>query len=633
MGYQASYRRYRPQDFDQLVGQQHVVTTLQNALLAGQVAHAYLFTGPRGTGKTSVARILAKAVNCERAPTANPCNQCDSCRAVNNGTALDVIEIDAASNRGIDDIRDLREKVSLAPAGGRKKVYIIDEVHMLTAEAFNALLKTLEEPPGHVIFILATTEPQKVPLTIASRCQRFDFHRLDVSQIVPRLVQVATAAQSRLTPEAAALIAQRADGALRDALSLLDQCLVFGGSEITADVVHSVLGTLRGDELKTATDAIQRGDVRTVLLWLQHLLDSGRDPAQVAQDLGEHFRTLLWARTMGHTTPMPGWTESAWADLCRQAEPWPLGRLAEAMRVLVAVENDIRRAAQPRLMLETAIVQISLQKERVAEVPVQPESRTAAASIATAPLARQGTLAAGGTPATAGSVTADPATAGPAIVPNQAAPSVPAPGAMDLDTVRAKWPQVLETLRRNMNLRAMVVEGQVVEVSRQSITLAYRRTYRLHKETVEKPENRRKVEEAIAAVLRVPLELVVTYRDEAADTERASRDPPSSQVTAPVNDSVPPPAETVSPGQETDAAVLPPAREVAPAGGHAAGGNGMRRRARPGANHARIGSKPTDPLEQLARDLFDGQVVDLLEIEKKPAEEGHPPAGGESMVP
>jgi len=624
MGYQASYRRYRPQDFDQLVGQKHVVTTLQNSLLAGQVAHAYLFTGPRGTGKTSVARILAKAINCEHAPTANPCNQCESCLAVNNGTSLDVIEIDAASNRGIDDIRDLREKVSLAPAGNRKKIYIIDEVHMLTAEAFNALLKTLEEPPAHVVFILATTEPQKVPLTIASRCQRFDFHRLDVSEITPRLMAVAQAADCRLTPDAAALIAQRADGALRDALSLLDQCLVFGGHAVTASVVQNVLGSLRREEMEQAAAAMLRRDVKGLLQWLQGLFDAGRDPAQVAQDMSEYFRTMLWARAVGEDSPLPGWTESDWEEVCQKAQSWPLQRLADNFRTLVTLGSEIRRAIQPRFVLESALVQMCV--DTLAEA--QPDGTTASVRTSAGLPGKMPTLESQETTASPGVVTVQ----GNERMVVAAIPPVPKdtlPGdkpadvlthvekrsnPVDLQTVRAKWPLVLEALRRNMPLRAMVVEGQVIEVNDHTLTLAYRRNYRLHKETVEKTENRRKIEEVIASVLSLPLELVVTYRDEPG---RETSDPPRA-------DSVLDPP-TPAGGPE-------PAPPVAVVAGEKP--NKTRRaRGRPNGNHASIGSQPPDPLEKLAEELFDGRVVELLESEQSGDPEGQHSLSDETLGP
>lgn len=292
MAYVALYRKWRPQGFDSLVGQEAVRTALTNALETGRIAHAYLFAGPRGTGKTSTAKILAKAVNCEHGPTPNPCNKCQNCVRINDGTSMDVFEIDAASNRGIDEIRDLREKVAFAPVNGRYKVYIIDEVHMLTTEAFNALLKTLEEPPPHVIFILATTEPHKIPATIHSRCQRFDFKRVTDSDIVKRLREVADGSGIAADDDALQLIAVQADGGMRDALSLLDQCGVMA-ERVSAETVRSVLGIVGREALRELVKAVGEGNVPKSLELLETLLAGGKDVKQIITELAEYLRAVL----------------------------------------------------------------------------------------------------------------------------------------------------------------------------------------------------------------------------------------------------------------------------------------------------------------------------------------------------
>lgn len=292
MAYVALYRKWRPQGFDSLVGQEAVRTALTNALETGRIAHAYLFAGPRGTGKTSTAKILAKAVNCEHGPTPNPCNKCQNCVRINDGTSMDVFEIDAASNRGIDEIRDLREKVAFAPVNGRYKVYIIDEVHMLTTEAFNALLKTLEEPPPHVIFILATTEPHKIPATIHSRCQRFDFKRVTDSDIVKRLREVADGSGIAADDDALQLIAVQADGGMRDALSLLDQCGVMA-ERVSTETVRSVLGIVGREALRELVKAVGEGNVPKSLELLEALLAGGKDVKQIITELAEYLRAVL----------------------------------------------------------------------------------------------------------------------------------------------------------------------------------------------------------------------------------------------------------------------------------------------------------------------------------------------------
>lgn len=292
MAYVALYRTWRPQDFDDLVGQEPIKKALTNALETGRISHAYLFAGPRGTGKTSTARILAKALNCEKGPTAHPCNQCTNCREITEGTSSDVVEIDAASNRGIDEIRKLREQVYFAPVSSRYKVYIIDEVHMITTDAFNALLKTLEEPPEHVVFILATTEPQKILNTILSRCQRFDFHRATVDEIAAHLAKVAKGSHIEATPEALRLMAIQADGGLRDALSLLDQCSVMA-RPVTEETVRQVLGLVGREKLRQLITQIGHRNLSGALDSLNQLLEQGKEMEQILAELMEYFRALL----------------------------------------------------------------------------------------------------------------------------------------------------------------------------------------------------------------------------------------------------------------------------------------------------------------------------------------------------
>lgn len=352
MAYVALYRRWRPQDFDALVGQQAVKTALSNALTSGRIAHAYLFSGPRGTGKTSTARILAKALNCESGPTPHPCGHCLNCERITAGTSMDVFEIDAASNRGIEEIKSLREQLAFAPVNGRYKIYIIDEVHMLTTEAFNALLKTLEEPPAHVIFILATTDPHRIPATIHSRCQRFDFRRVTVDEIAEHLALVAEKSGINADAEALRLIAIQAEGGMRDALSLLDQCGVMA-QQVTVQTVREVLGIVGREALRELVLGIGRQDVPQVLEQLNNLLQQGKDVKQILTELTEYLRALLLYQAA------PSYQEAYLTDTAEElAKCVPLfsrDRIMAAQQRLHEAVGELRWTMRPRITAELCL--------------------------------------------------------------------------------------------------------------------------------------------------------------------------------------------------------------------------------------------------------------------------------------
>ena len=355
MDYVALYRQWRPQDFDALVGQKAVKTTLKNALASGKIAHAYLFSGPRGTGKTSMARILAKALNCEQGPTAEPCGQCGNCQRIVQGTSLDVIEIDAASNTSVDNIRDLREQVAFTPAESRYKVYIIDEVHMLSTGAFNALLKTLEEPPAHAVFILATTDPQKVPATIQSRCQRFEFRRVTVDEIAEHLAMVAAGSGIEADADALRLIAIQAEGGMRDALSLLDQCGVMA-KRVTVATVREVLGIVGREALHELTGAIGRRQLPQALATLNLLLEQGKDVKQVLTELIEYLRALvLYLAVPDYEEIYLTDTKEALAEL---APLFGRDRLLAAEERLHSAIQELRGSMRPRITAELCLLDL-----------------------------------------------------------------------------------------------------------------------------------------------------------------------------------------------------------------------------------------------------------------------------------
>jgi DNA polymerase-3 subunit gamma/tau len=355
MAYLSLYRKYRPQNFDELLGQEHVSRTLKNALTEDKVAHAYLFTGPRGTGKTSTARILAKALNCVNGPTSEPCGVCDSCVAISEGSSLDVFELDAASHSGVDETREILSGVNLATAGGKKKVYVIDEVHMLTTQSFNALLKTLEEPPGHVVFVLATTDPHKVLPTIVSRTQRFDFRRITVEDLEAHLADIAQREKISVDPDALTVVARHADGSARDALSALDQ-LSSLEDKVTIEDAERLLGDRDDDALVEVFDAIANHDVGAVFTKLHGLVAQGSDPRQLTFAAMEHARSLLLLATAPGATSLLDASETDRASLSLQAGRFTPEALVRVLDLLGKAITEMRNAPNHRLLLEVALV-------------------------------------------------------------------------------------------------------------------------------------------------------------------------------------------------------------------------------------------------------------------------------------
>lgn len=356
--YQVLYRKWRPRVFSDVVGQPQVTETLKNELKTGRISHAYLFTGSRGTGKTTCAKILAKAVNCLNLKDGDPCGECEICRGISDGTVMDIVEIDAASNNGVDNIRALREEANFTPAAAKYRVYIIDEVHMLSVGAFNALLKTLEEPPAHVIFILATTEVHKLPATILSRCQRFDFRRIPAEDISKRLQYVTEQEGGSLDPEAGMLLARLADGALRDALSLLDQCL--GRSrEITVQVVNETAGLAGREHLFQLADAVQNGDSSSALQTIDELYRGGKDMARLCEEFSSHLRGMMLIKTMKNARSILAVTEEEWNAMQTQALKMPLPTLLHGLNVLQETLDKMYRGGDRRIEMEMAMVRLT----------------------------------------------------------------------------------------------------------------------------------------------------------------------------------------------------------------------------------------------------------------------------------
>ena len=359
MAYQALYRKFRPQEFEDVKGQEHIVTTFKNQIKADRIGHAYLFCGTRGTGKTTVAKIFAKAVNCENPIDGSPCGACPSCQAIAAGTSMNVIEIDAASNNGVDNIRQIREEVTYRPTEGKYKVYIIDEVHMLSAGAFNALLKTLEEPPGYVIFVLATTEAHKIPITILSRCQRYDFHRITIDTIAARLMDLMEQEQIDVEEKAIRYVAKAGDGSMRDALSLLDQCIAFHlGEKLTYENVLEVLGAVDTEVFSRLLRQIIDKNVAGAIGTLDELVDEGRELGQLVADFTWYLRNLLLIQSSDDMEDVLDMSKDNLEALKEEAKLISVEVLMRYIRVFSELGNQVKYASQKRIVIEIAIIKL-----------------------------------------------------------------------------------------------------------------------------------------------------------------------------------------------------------------------------------------------------------------------------------
>ena len=430
MSYQALYRKFRPQTFAEVRGQDHIVSTLRNQMKAGRCGHAYLFCGTRGTGKTTVAKILARAVNCENPEDGSPCNVCPSCRAILAGTSTNVIEIDAASNNGVDNIREIREEVAYRPTQGRYKVYIIDEVHMLSTGAFNALLKTLEEPPEYVIFILATTEANRIPVTILSRCQRYNFHRISAETIAARLRELTDVEEVAAEDKALRYIARAADGSMRDALSLLDQCIAFYlGEELTYDRALEVLGTVDTDRFSSLLRSVAAGDAAGSIRLLQTCVQEGKEMGQLVNDFTWYLRNLMLLQSSGDLEDVLDVSTENLRQLREEAQLVSREALMRWIRIFSELSGQIRFAAQKQIVVETALIRLC-----------RPQMDTDADSVLERIRALEKAIESGRLQMSAAQPAA-PAAAGPAPASATAAPRAAAPE--DLRKIIQEWGRII----------------------------------------------------------------------------------------------------------------------------------------------------------------------------------------------
>ena len=541
MDYQVSARKYRPGTFDDVIGQSHVVQTLMNSIATKRIAHAFLFSGTRGVGKTTVARILAKALNCEQGPTGTPCNTCSNCQEITQGTSVDVVEIDGASNTSVDDVREIRENVKFTPFRGQYRVYIIDEVHMLSNSAFNALLKTLEEPPSHVVFIFATTEIHKIPATILSRCQHYNFRRISKAEIVQRLRHVAD--QDGLTIEDRSLmaLARASEGSMRDGLSLLDQIIAFGGNTIRHEDLEALLGAVPQERIRAMVEAVIQQDSAKALQVIAALLDQGHDVRAYCADLVEYVRNMLVAAVVPSGPELRSLIEATEEDLtqlARDAERFTVEQLQELFRMYAAAEDSLRVSAHPRFVLETAAVRAT-RLLRTAEVQpafsrlaVQPEKPAADRRIVTqtpaqtqdkatpspAPVVKTTgvkvsqdnvakTSAAGGSTPKAPSVApprevAAPPARTPAVAPSapvvppasvapvQQEPKATSAAEASAAAVEVNWEQFQEAVSTNHpNIAPFLEMGRLVKIEGGLITLGFAKQATTARSMLEKEDN------------------------------------------------------------------------------------------------------------------------------------------------
>lgn len=504
MAYEVLARKWRPKKFEDVVGQEHVTQTLKNAIKSDRVAHAYLLVGPRGVGKTSTARIFAKALNCEKGPTATPCDKCDSCKEIMAGSNLDVLEIDAASNTGVDNVRDLRDNVRYAPSRGPFKIYIIDEVHMLSTAAFNALLKTLEEPPKHVKFVFATTEPQKVPATILSRCQRFDLRRISVKDIVKRLSEVAKAEKLEIDEDAILAIARGAEGGLRDAESALDQLIAFRGKNIKEEDVLSIFGLVARYTLDELALAVLKGNIVAAIKLIAELDESGKDIQRVILELLEHFRNVLVCLYAGETFVGLDLTEGQVETIKKHAAVTDPARLLRVADILSETENRMRYALSRRTLLETALIRAS----RVAKVVTIDEIMNQLESLKRA-LSGQGGLPSPELPlvkAPTSETVAYPEPGKQKTSPVVAESRVPMEKSVSGDELKVltdQWHDIVERVGHTAALaKNYLIDAKPVKIVGGEVSIGFDPEFAENKEKIDFARNRKATEKIVSEVLR-----------------------------------------------------------------------------------------------------------------------------------
>ena len=501
--YQALYRKFRPKTFDELLGQSHVTTTLKHQIEKGNIGHAYLFSGTRGTGKTSAAKIFSRAVNCLDLQDGNPCNECEICKGILDETIMDVIEMDAASNNSVDDVRDLRDKVIYPPSRTKYKVYIIDEVHMLSKGAFNALLKTLEEPPKHLIFILATTEPERLPQTILSRCQRFDFKRITNEYIIKNLQGISKTLNIDIEDKALSLIARNSDGAMRDAQSLLDQCISFNEGRITYENATEILGITNEDLIFNMVNDIVEKSLEKTLETIDDIIQNGKDIHQFIKDLTYHFRNLMVVKVSKN--PEEIMESEDLEGIINQSKEMELEYILKSLQILTNAEADSKWSTQPRIILEMAIIKLVKLEEQLSL-----EERIKRLEM--------------GIGKVTNNIIEDKKVESKHTnvhnQPKQHIKVIEKPeektviseeiiddgNELSIETIHSEWSKVMQTIKtKKINIYALLLEGEAIAYENKLLTISYQEGFGFHKEAISSPNNKEFVEEVVSTHFKKPI--------------------------------------------------------------------------------------------------------------------------------
>lgn len=518
--YQALYRQYRPKTFDEVLGQDHVTKTLKNQIKTGNIGHAYLFAGTKGTGKTSTAKIFTRAVNCLNTVDGNPCNQCEICKGILEESIMDVIEMDAASNRKIEDIRELRDKVVYPPSRTKYKIYIVDEVHMLTNEAFNALLKTLEEPPKHLIFILATTEMEKLPQTILSRCQRFDFRRLTTKDLIANMKKICSDLNILVEDRALQLIARNSDGAMRDALSLLDQCISYREGELTYEDALDILGITNTELFFSMVDDIKYKRLEDALLKVDEIIQLGKDINQFIKDLIYHFRNLLIGKTSKNPIDIMDMDEETAKLYIDQGKDLSIDYMLKSIDILMESENKAKWTTQPRIILEMAIIrmieleeQASLE-ERVKKLEGIISGGDFTVAKPTTKVSRQEKK-----PQERSREKVEK------IEDKEPVQILDDGKELDLETIKKEWPKLLKLVKdKKINVYALLVEGNLLSFKNNNLTIGYKDGYGFHRDAISQPHNKEFVEQIVSSYFNKNIEINFIMDDGEAKKEEENRD-------------------------------------------------------------------------------------------------------------